>query len=384
MRSRAGPPHEDRRVVERPERRPGRCLRRRPRLAGTDGDQRAAWRAGRRRSFLRRPDRAHPVGARPRPCPRGPARRRDGHGDGHRERLPAVAGHRQGGSERALGCPAHRLADRHQERDSAGRRGVRLLGEEWAEGEWVQNEAGEMVWQPAEGGTAVSATEWSQGAEATDGAVEEAVVEAVVEAVEEVVEAIEEVVEAVESAVEEAVEEAAFEEACSRGGRRGHRRRRGHGPGDGEGGGGDHGGRRRGRFGIVSERTCIGCRAGAPGRGARPGHAGPVRGARRRTERAWSRCLAVQGLARVRRGGHPPSSLRACTAPPGRPIRSRSAPGPGASGGREGIRLGGTEPLMCEDRSPSAPVRGSTALKEGRQGSCRRRSVSTSSLTSSG
>ena len=30
-------------------------------------------------------------------------------------------------------------------------------GEEWAEGEWVQNEAGEMVWQPAEGGEAVSA-----------------------------------------------------------------------------------------------------------------------------------------------------------------------------------------------------------------------------------
>jgi len=41
-------------------------------------------------------------------------------------------------------------------------------GEEWAEGEWVQNEAGEMVWQPAEGGTAVSATEWSQGAEGAD------------------------------------------------------------------------------------------------------------------------------------------------------------------------------------------------------------------------
>ncbi len=42
-------------------------------------------------------------------------------------------------------------------------------GEEWAEGEWIQNEAGEMVWQPAEGGTAVSATEWSQGAEGADG-----------------------------------------------------------------------------------------------------------------------------------------------------------------------------------------------------------------------
>ena len=36
------------------------------------------------------------------------------------------------------------------------------LGEEWAEGEWVENEAGEMVWQPAEGGEAVSAAEWSR------------------------------------------------------------------------------------------------------------------------------------------------------------------------------------------------------------------------------
>ncbi len=46
-------------------------------------------------------------------------------------------------------------------------------GEEWAEGEWIQNEAGEMVWQPAEGGTAVSASEWSQGVEATEAAVVE-------------------------------------------------------------------------------------------------------------------------------------------------------------------------------------------------------------------
>ncbi|HEX4539985.1 MAG TPA: transcription termination factor NusA [Acidimicrobiales bacterium] len=36
-------------------------------------------------------------------------------------------------------------------------------GEEWAEGEWVQNEAGELVWQPAEGGEAVSAEAWSLG-----------------------------------------------------------------------------------------------------------------------------------------------------------------------------------------------------------------------------
>ncbi len=35
--------------------------------------------------------------------------------------------------------------------------------QEWAEGEWVENAAGEMVWQPAEGGEAVSAEQWSLG-----------------------------------------------------------------------------------------------------------------------------------------------------------------------------------------------------------------------------
>ncbi len=39
-------------------------------------------------------------------------------------------------------------------------------GEEWAEGEWVQNESGELVWQPAEGGEAVSAEAWSLGGSA--------------------------------------------------------------------------------------------------------------------------------------------------------------------------------------------------------------------------
>jgi transcription termination/antitermination protein NusA len=46
-------------------------------------------------------------------------------------------------------------------------------GEEWAEGEWVQNEAGEMVWQPAEGGTAVSAAEWSKGVDGAESATAE-------------------------------------------------------------------------------------------------------------------------------------------------------------------------------------------------------------------
>jgi N utilization substance protein A len=36
--------------------------------------------------------------------------------------------------------------------------------QDWAEGEWVENEAGDMVWQSAEGGEAVSAEEWSAGA----------------------------------------------------------------------------------------------------------------------------------------------------------------------------------------------------------------------------
>ncbi len=36
--------------------------------------------------------------------------------------------------------------------------------QEWAEGEWVQNEAGDMVWQSAEGGEAVSADAWADGA----------------------------------------------------------------------------------------------------------------------------------------------------------------------------------------------------------------------------
>ena len=56
---RAWPPHQDRRVVERPQCRPGRRLRRCPRLAGADGDQRAARRARRRGAVLRRPGRAH-------------------------------------------------------------------------------------------------------------------------------------------------------------------------------------------------------------------------------------------------------------------------------------------------------------------------------------
>ena len=40
--------------------------------------------------------------------------------------------------------------------------------QEWAEGEWVETESGEMIWQPAEGGEAVSAEAWSQSADDGD------------------------------------------------------------------------------------------------------------------------------------------------------------------------------------------------------------------------
>ena len=39
--------------------------------------------------------------------------------------------------------------------------------QEWAEGEWVEDEGGELVWKPAEGGEAMSAEEWSHQAEET-------------------------------------------------------------------------------------------------------------------------------------------------------------------------------------------------------------------------
>jgi N utilization substance protein A len=43
--------------------------------------------------------------------------------------------------------------------------------EGWAEGEWVQSESGEMVFQPAGGGAAISMEEWERNG--VDGVVEE-------------------------------------------------------------------------------------------------------------------------------------------------------------------------------------------------------------------
>ena len=37
--------------------------------------------------------------------------------------------------------------------------------QDWAEGEWIEDEKGELVWKPAEGGAAMSAEEWTHQAE---------------------------------------------------------------------------------------------------------------------------------------------------------------------------------------------------------------------------
>ena len=110
--------------------------------------------------------------------------------------------------------------------------------QDWAEGEWVEDESGELVWKPAEGGEAMSAEEWTHQAEdpteapasgsgETDGAAP---------------------AEPAEPRNREC-RNGACRRACLRSRRRGGRR--------------DHRGVRRGR-GIAPTRTCVGCRSALP------------------------------------------------------------------------------------------------------------------------
>ena len=92
--------------------------------------------------------------------------------------------------------------------------------QEWAEGEWVEDESGEMVWKPAEGGEAMSAEEWTHQADVAPG----------------------------DDPV--AAEPVADRRPVS-GRRVRHYRGRGIGPGDGS-------------RGIVPTRTCVGCRKARP------------------------------------------------------------------------------------------------------------------------
>ena len=113
-------------------------------------------------------------------------------------------------------------------------------GEDWAEGEWVENESGEMVWKPAEGGEAMSAEEWSPPRRRSHGPRRRVRREA-------------------EPPAEPAAAEEPSAEAAGRAGG-GCRRRsaatggRGGGAGRGVGGG----------RGIAPTRTCVGCRRALP------------------------------------------------------------------------------------------------------------------------
>jgi N utilization substance protein A len=93
--------------------------------------------------------------------------------------------------------------------------------QEWAEGEWVEDESGDLVWKPAEGGEAMSAEEWTHQAEdaattpAADAAeaAPETEAEAEAEAEAEVAAVAEAVVEAVDEATPEPAAEPSPEEA---------------------------------------------------------------------------------------------------------------------------------------------------------------------------
>ena len=144
--------------VERQQRRPGRRLRRRARLARPHGRQRAARREGRHRPLQRRPGRVRDEGARA-----GAVREVRIHPDtGTAEvivpdfQLSLAIGKEGQNARLAARLTGWRVDIKSEtqlaEEESGG-------GVEYAEGEWVTNDSGELVWQPAEGGETISAAE---------------------------------------------------------------------------------------------------------------------------------------------------------------------------------------------------------------------------------
>ena len=122
--SRARPPFEDRGLVQRARGRPGRCVRgpKGSRVRNVVTELRGEkidvvpWSAD-PATFVA--NALQPAKVRGSRRPRDPDRARD------RSRLPALARDRPRGAERAARGPAHRLADRHQERDAVRRRTAR-------------------------------------------------------------------------------------------------------------------------------------------------------------------------------------------------------------------------------------------------------------------
>ena len=141
------------------QRRPGRRVRRRARLARPHGRQRAARREGRHRPLQRRPGRVRDEGARAGAGPRGAHPPRHRHRRGDRPRLPAVARDRQGRPERAARGAAHAVgASTSRARRSSPRRS-RAAASSTPRASGSRTTQGELVWQPAEGGETISAAE---------------------------------------------------------------------------------------------------------------------------------------------------------------------------------------------------------------------------------
>ena len=123
------------------------------------GRQRAARREDRHRPVHRGPRRVRDEGAVAGQGERGASRRRDRNGRGHRARLPAVAGHRQGRARTPAWPPASPAgASTSRARPRSPKRRP-TPSEDWAEGEWIiDEETGEQMWQPADGSDPIPAS----------------------------------------------------------------------------------------------------------------------------------------------------------------------------------------------------------------------------------
>jgi len=82
----------------------------------------------------------------------------------NRARLSVVAGDRQGGAERPLGLASHWLGHQHQVRRPSSQKSRKPARSKWAGGRGGSSdpESGEQVWQPADGGEALSAEAWNE------------------------------------------------------------------------------------------------------------------------------------------------------------------------------------------------------------------------------
>ena len=166
-----GPPDQDRRLVQRPQRRPGRRLRRGaglPRVRMVTNELR-----GERVDVV--PFSDDPIELIQNAL--APARVREVRLDEETGTATVVVSDYQLslaiGKEGQNARLAARLtgwridikSESQLEEEESG-----YAGQEWAEGEWIQSESGEMVWKPAEGGEAISVAEWTHAAEEQAGA----------------------------------------------------------------------------------------------------------------------------------------------------------------------------------------------------------------------